>query len=393
MSSDAPTPPSTPPNTPEARRAGGILTIDLDALAANWRLYADAVASSGAEAAAVVKASSYGLGIHRAAPALLKAGCTSFYVATIEEGIELRAILGPQGESGATISVFDGLMDGAERDFTEFGLVPVLNSLGEVDAWRAFCTGVGEALPAQLHVDTGMSRLGLDEGELKRVTGNPDHLTGLRIDYVVSHLASAEEPDNPTNAQQRERFRAVLAALPGARGSFANSSGVFLGADYHFDQVRPGAALYGVNPTPGKPNPMAQVIRLQGKILQTRTIDTPQGVGYGSTHRASEGTRIATLAAGYADGYLRSLSNAGEVFIGEHRAPVVGRVSMDLITVDVTGIPQELTRPGQLADIIGPLNPVDRVADAAGTIGYEILTSLGARYHRVYVGSEESETR
>lgn len=384
-----PPPTTTPPDTPEARRAGGILTIDLDALASNWRLFRDKATSSGAEAAAVVKASSYGLGIHRAAPVLAKAGCKTFYVATIEEAIELRAILGPPGEGGGTIFVFDGLMDGAERDFTEHDLVPVLNTLGEVDAWRAFCSGVGEALPCALHVDTGMSRLGLDERELKHMTDSPERITELNLKWLVSHLVSAEEPDNPTNAAQLECFRAALKSFRPAKGSFANSSGTFLGPQYHFDQVRPGAALYGVNPTPGRPNPMAQVVHLQGKILQTRVIDTPQGVGYGSTHQAVGGTRIATIAAGYADGYLRSLSNSGDVFIGSHRAPVIGRVSMDLITVDVTHIPSELTHPGQLADLIGLNNPVDHVADNAGTIGYEILTSLGNRYHRVYVGGED----
>jgi alanine racemase len=369
----------------QARRAGGVLTIDLDALAANWTFYRDQVKTSGAEASAVVKAQSYGLDANHVAPALMRAGCRSFFVATIAEGIELRAVLGPD----AIIRVLNGLMDGTERDFTDHTLIPVLNSLGEVDAWRAFCAGLGRPLSCGLHVDSGMGRLGLDEGELKRLTDNFEHLTGVKLDLILSHLASSEDTDNPYNAQQLARFKNALQRLPAAPACFANSSGVFLGPDYHFDLVRPGAALYGINPTPNLPNPMRQVVRLQGKILQTRTIDTPQGVGYGSTHHAQKNTRIATIAAGYADGYLRSLSNAGDVFIGEHRAPIVGRISMDLITVDVTHIPEQLTRPGQLADLIGPLNPVDDVATKAGTIGYEILTSLGGRYHRVYVGGRE----
>jgi len=366
----------------EARRAGGLLTIDLDALAANWKLYAAQVKPSKAEAAAVVKAQSYGLDAAHVAPALMNAGCASFYVATIAEGMELREILGPS----VTIYVLGGLLDGTERDFTAHNLAPILNSLGEINAWRAFCSGLGQALACGLHVDSGMARLGLDEREFNHLADNLEHLIGLKLDLVVSHLACSEEPDNPYNAQQLARFKAMLSRLPATRASFANSSGVFLGPDYHFDQVRPGAALYGVNPTPNQPNPMAQVVRLQAKILQTRTIDTPQGVGYGSTHRAAERERISTLAAGYADGYLRSLSNAGDVYIGEHKAPIIGRVSMDLITVDVTHVPEPLTRPGQLADLIGPLNPVDAVAAKAGTIGYEILTALGGRYHRVYVG-------
>ena len=373
-------------NSPEARRAGGVLTIDLDALTANWKRYSALAGASNSDAAAVVKAQSYGLDAAHVAPALARAGCTAFYVASISEGIALRAALGPNMGSGPTISVFNGLMDGAERDFTEHDLVPVLNTLGEVDAWRAFCTGVGTPLACSLHIDTGMSRLGLDEREFNQLADNPEHLTGLKLNFVLSHLASAEEPDNTYNAQQLARFKTARARLPAARASLANSSGAYLGAAYLFDQVRPGAALYGVNPTPYQANPMAQVVRLQAKILQTRTIDTPQGVGYGSTHRAVGCERIATIAAGYADGYLRSLSNAGDVYIGEHKASVVGRVSMDLITVDVTHIPEDLTRPGQLVDLIGPNNPVDAVAAKAGTIGYEMLTSLGARYHRKYVG-------
>jgi len=367
-------------NTPKSRRAGAVLSIDLDALADNWRLFRDLCAPSKAEAAAVVKACAYGLGVDRAAPALMQAGCKTFFVASIDEAIELRSILGP----APTIHVFYGLMEGAERDFVEFDLVPVLNTLGEVGAWRAFCSGSGESRPCDLHIDTGMSRLGLDNQELTSLVDNPDQLDGLNLNMAMSHLASAEEADNLTNAQQLGKFQAALKHINPAHASLANSSGAFLGPDYHFDLVRPGIALYGSNPTPNQPNPMAQVIRLQAKVLQVRTIDTRQGVGYGSTHQAVPGVRLATIAAGYADGYPRSLSNTGDVYFGEFRAPVVGRVSMDLITVDVTKIPEPLCRPGQLADLIGPLNSVDDVADKAATIGYELLTQLGSRYHRVY---------
>jgi alanine racemase len=371
-------------NTPEARRAGAVLTIDLDALVANWQFYADKVKPSGSEAAAVVKAQSYGLDAGHLAPALAKAGCETFYVATVDEGILLRNVLGP----GLAIHVLNGLMDGAEREFIAHNLVPVLNSLGDIDAWRAFCNAVGKPLACCLHVDTGMSRLGLDEREFNQVAENPEHLAGLKLAYVLSHLAISEEPDNPYNARQLSKFKAMLARLPRTRASFANSSGVLLGPEYHFDQVRPGVALYGVNPTPHVTNPMKQVVRLQAKILQTRTIDTPQGVGYGATHQAVERERIATIATGYADGYPRSLSSVGDAYIGELKAPIIGRISMDLTTIDVTHIPEPLTRPGQLVDLIGPHNTVDDVAAKAGTVGYEILTSLGARYHRIYVGGE-----
>ncbi len=366
-------------DTPEFRRAGAILTIDLDALTANWRVFAQNVKG---EAAAVVKASAYGLGVERAAPALLAAGCKIFFVATIDEGIMLRNILGPT----PAIHIFNGLMAGTQHDFAHHGLTPVLNTLSEVELWRTFCAAHDVPLPCNLHIDTAMSRLGLDEGELRILGERPETLMELKLDFVLSHLASAEDPENPTNVRQLERFRTALTLTPGARASLANSSGTFLGPEYHFDLVRPGAALYGVNPTPSRPNPMAQVVRAQGKILQVRTIDTPRGVGYGSTYEATAGAKIATVCVGYADGYHRCLSNVGYVYVGEHEVPVVGRVSMDLITIDVTQVSDTHAHSGALVDLIGPHNPVDRLAAQAGTIGYEILTSLGPRYHRVYVG-------
>jgi len=375
--------------TPEARRAGAILTIDLAALTANWRLYAQKVSASGAKSGAVIKAGAYGLDMAYTAPALQAAGCRTFFVATIQEGIELRKILGSISKTAPSIHVFNGLMDGTERDFTAHHLTPVLNSLGNVDAWRAFCADGGQAFACDLHVDTGMVRLGLDAADMAQITDDPKRLGGLNLDVVLSHLAHAEITDSPHNAQHLKRFRQALKHLTPARASLANSSGVFLGTDYHFDLIRPGAALYGVNPTPNTANPMAQVVRLQGKILQVRTIDTPQGVGYGATHQAARGARLATLSVGYADGYPRHLSNAGHVYFGEHRASIVGRVSMDLITVDVSNLPEDRTQPGMMADLIGPHNPVDDVAAEAGTIGYELLTQLGSRYHRLYTGGQE----
>jgi len=374
-------------NTPEARRAGALLTIDLDALKANWRT-CDAQTADTVETAAVVKAAAYGIGADQAAQALRDAGCKTFFVATIDEGIRVRNALG----DGPAIHIFNGLMDGAERDYTHHGLIPVLNSLSEIDAWRAYCTGLGEPLACDLHIDTGMSRLGLPSDEMQKVIDNPDHLTHLKLDSILSHLTVSEITDHPNNAEQLAAFQDVLRHMPRARASFANSSAIFLSPQYHFDMTRPGVALYGVNPTPGQlnpqANPMAQVVRLQAKILQVRTIDTPQTVGYGATHTAQGLERIATVSMGYADGYSRSLSNAGMAYIGDHKAPVVGRVSMDLITLDVSTVPEDLCRVGMLVDMIGPNNPVDDVAARAGTIGYEVLTSLGSRFHRVYLNEE-----
>ena len=360
---------------------GAILTIDLDAIAANYRLLRGRLA--GAACAAVVKADAYGLGMEHVAPALARAGCETFFVAHIDEGIELRRLLPDAG-----IHVFNGLHAGCEPVFAEHRLVPVLNSLGDIEAWARFCgrAGASPFPPADIHLDTGMTRLGLPPDEVDVLAGEPDRLGSIDVAYVLSHLACADEPGHGLNRRQVDAFRKARGALAAGAASLANSSGIFLGPDYHFDLARPGAALYGVAPVPGESNPMAQVVRLQGKILQVRDVDTPQTVGYGATHRIARRGRIATVAVGYADGYLRSLSNSGGANFGDIRVPVVGRVSMDLITLDVSDLPHRTARPGDLVDLIGPHNPVDRLAADAGTIGYEILTSLGSRYHRVYKG-------
>ncbi|MGF1608222.1 MAG: alanine racemase, partial [Kiloniellales bacterium] len=338
----------------------------------------------GVPAAPVVKADAYGLGAARVGPALARAGAQSFFVAQIDEGIALRKALADDWPD-AGIAVLVGPLPGAERDFLEHNLLPVLNSLEEVDRWRALAARDGRPLQALLHIDSGMSRLGLPPDEVDLLADDPGRLQGITLGCVMSHLACAEAAGNPMNRRQREAFVAVRARLPAAPASLANSSGIFLGPDYHFDLARPGAALYGVNPTPTKPNPMVQVIRLQGKILQARTIDAPQSVGYGAAHRARAATRVATVGVGYADGYLRSLSNRGTAFIEGQRVAVIGRVSMDLITLDVTALPEQATRPGTLVELIDPERGPDALAEQAGTIGYEILTALGRRYHRIYL--------
>ncbi len=352
-----------------------LLTIDLGAIAANYRLLADRAAP--AEAAAAVKADGYGLGLEPVVRTLTRAGCRTFFVATVEEGIELRALL-PE----AAICVLNGLIAGIPAEFSAHNLIPVLNDLGQVDAWRRRGRDNAPA-PAVLHLDTGMARLGLPPQELDMLADDPGRLKGIRLFLVMSHLACADEPDHPMNRQQRDRFAAALARLPAAPASLAASSGIFLGPDYRFDMVRPGVCLHGVNPRPGQRNPMAPVVRLQAKILQIRDVDTPQTVGYGATHRFAGPTRVATVAAGYADGYLRSLSGRGTAHLGGFPVPVVGRVSMDLITLDVTRVPE--ARPGDMVDLIGPHHDVDALAAEAGTIGYEILTALGRRYRRHYV--------
>jgi alanine racemase len=367
-------PPSDWPSASD--RAGAILEIDLDAVAANWRRLGAEVGPS-VRCAAVVKADSYGLGMERVAPALAAAGCRLFFVATLDEGLTLRRRL-PEAE----IAVFNGLVPGAADAFIESRLMPVLNDLGQIARWRAEASG---AL-AMLHVDTGMARLGLPPQELTVLAAEPERLAGVTLAGILSHLACADEAAHPLNAAQRDAFAAALAALPKAPASLAASSGSFLGPSYRFDFVRPGAALYGVNPTPGRPNPMRQVVHLKGRILQTRDVDRGMTVGYGAAHRMDRPGRIATIAVGYADGWLRAASHRGSARIADRRAPVIGRISMDLLTLDVTGIAPRLTEPGSFVDLLDDEYGVDEAAAAAGTIGYEILTALGRRYARVYRG-------
>lgn len=351
-----------------------ILHIDLAAIAENWRLLA-ARAAPGA-VAGVVKANAYGLGADKVAPALRAAGCRHFFVAHLAEGIALRETLG----SGPMIAVLNGFAPGADGDAA---LVPVLNSLGDVLAHAAAGRSAGQARRALLHLDTGMARLGLDAVEQARLVADHSLLAGLDLLYVMTHLACADEPDHPLNAEQAARFDRACSVLPKFKRSFANSSGLFLGADYASDLARPGCALYGINPTPGLPNPLRQVLRLEAPVLQIREIPAGASVGYGASFMVARPSRIATIAVGYADGYLRSLSGQGGAAYRGLMLPLVGRVSMDLITLDVTDVPGLV--PGDAVTLIGGAAPSpDDLAARAGTIGYEILTSLGARYRRAY---------
>lgn len=357
-----------------------ILTVDLDALAANYQLLQQRAAP--AQCAAVVKADGYGLGVGPVGRTLHAAGCTRFFVAHLDEAATLREALGGAASTGE-IAVLNGLMPGQEKAFRDYNLMPTLNDLGQVAQWSEECRANG-AHPSILHLDTGMCRLGLPPEEQQTLFDDPQRLDGLSLTCIMSHLACADTPDHPLNRQQQVDFAAAIKRLPKVDASLAASSGIFLGPDWHFDMVRPGVSLYGVAPTPGEPNPMAPVVKLSGKIIQIRHVDAPQTVGYGATHRFTGPTRVATVAAGYADGYLRSLSGRASASIGGITVPVVGRVSMDLITLDISNAPA--AQPGDMIDLIGTSFDVDAAADAAGTIGYEILTSLGRRYQRHYVG-------
>ena len=364
---------------PAAEGALSRLTIDLGAVRRNYRRLLERL--GGVPCAGVVKADGYGLGAERVAPALWDEGCRVFFVATLEEAVRLRPAV-----PDATVCCLNGLLPGTEPVFVEHRIVPVLNALDQVARWRGFGDTAGRKPPAILHVDTGMNRLGLGEDEWQRVLEAPDVLDGVDWLYLISHLASADEPDAPSNARQLARFRQVRQRLPhGMKASFANSSGIFLGPDYHFDMARPGIALYGGRPNGRDPNPLECPVRIEGRILQIRTIRAGIAVGYGGSWTSPRESRIATVAAGYADGYLRSLSGVGTVALGGRSCPVVGRVSMALITVDVTDVPSAEAFPGAFVEVLGPSVTPDDAADAAGTIGYELLTSLGRRYARHYV--------
>jgi alanine racemase len=352
-------------------RAGVILEIDLGGIVANWRQLA--ALASPAQCGAVVKANGYGLGAAEVSQALAAAGCRTFFVATLDEGIALRDALGPRPE----IAVFNGPPTGTAGDFAAHALVPVLNHPGQIAEW-AEATAHHRAI---LHVDTGMARLGLSEREFAELTCSAPR---GRWRAVMSHLACADQPDDPLNERQRRRFAAAAARLRSVAASLAASAGIFLGAAYHFDLVRPGAALYGINPQPGQPNPMRQVVRLTAKILQIRQIDRGETVGYGAAHIMQAPGRVATVAIGYADGWLRSLSRRGSGLIAGVRVPVVGRISMDLATFDVSAVPEALAHPGATIELLGDGYGVDDAAADAGTIGYELLTRLGARCHRRY---------
>ena len=367
-------------------RNGAVLRIDLPALRANYRLLKSKLGI--AQCGAAVKADAYGLGAVPVAQALYAENCRHFFVAHLEEAIALR----PHLASDAQIIVMHGSPVGYEAEFLQYQCLPVLNSTQQIAAWKALAQQQQRALPALLQVDTGMARMGLSTQEIDAWQNDSQFLAGIDVQYLMSHLASAEDQANPMNRAQLAKFTQLRALLPGVKASLANSSGIFLGSDFHFDLARPGAALYGVAPVAGQANPLQAVAHLQGRIIQTREIPAGTGVGYGSTWRSTQIARIATVAVGYADGWMRSLSNRGIAHIAGQEVPMVGNVSMDTITLDVSCVAAEHLQPGALVDLISATNTVDAVAAKAHTIGYEILTSLGARYERHYSDNQSVKT-
>jgi alanine racemase len=360
--------------------AGLVLTIDLGALAANWKHLAEL--SRPAECAAVVKADAYGIGIEAAVPALVAAGCRTFFVALPEEGRRMR-----QAAPDAAIYVLNGFLPDWAESFHAASLRPVLNTFAAILAWSELFPGK----PSAVQVDTGMNRLGLTLHEALELARRPDLLEKAAPRLIMSHLATADEPASAMNPAQLALFREIRAEFPGLPASLANSAGIHLGPDYHFDLVRPGIALYGAEFSPHRA-PLANVVTATARILQVRDAAAGETVGYGAAKRLEEDTRIAILSAGYADGYHRLAGSSDTrpgafAWVRGRQAPLLGRVSMDLMAMDVTGIAP--ASEGDQVELFGPNVPIDAVARAAGTIGYELLTQLSHRAARVYLNASE----
>jgi alanine racemase len=367
-------------NGPET---GATLTVDLDAIADNWqaltrRLFA-------VECGAVVKANAYGLGLEPVTARLVKAGCKTFFVADVAEGRRARSQT-PE----AAIYVLNGFAPEAAQAFGDLDLRPVINSTVELAEWDAFVAAQGWRGGAAIHVNTGMNRLGMPTEEAAALALRLQQ-ENHGITLLMSHLACAEVQDHPLNASQIRLFRELRMLYHGVPASLANSSGIFLGDTAHFDLARPGAALYGINPTPGRDNPMRNVLTLTGRVLQVRKVPQGESVGYGAAWNAKRASRIAVAACGYADGLLRAGSGldrkaGGSAIVAKKRCPIVGHISMDLACIDVTDLPDNAVRRGDAATFIGEKLPIDEVATAAGTIGYEVLVRLGLRSHVAYRG-------
>jgi alanine racemase len=375
--------------SPEANQAAalaaanGVLTIDLDAIVANWRKLEKTAVP--AECAGVIKADAYGCGTGPVARALASAGCNTFFVATLDEARAARAAV-----PSAAIYVLNGFFQNTAEAYAKIDCRPVIGDLHELAEWDVFCRRSGWRGGAAIHIDTGMHRLGLTITEalglIPRINAG-DH----GITLVMSHLASAEQLHNPVNARQLAAFREIASVFTGVPASLANSSGIYLGPQFQFDVVRPGAALYGVNPTPEADNPMQPVVELKARIVQIRSVERGETVGYGGTWTARRPTRLAIVATGYADGYFRAASasdgtRGAEVVVAGKRCPIAGRISMDLMAVDITDLPHNIARRGHMVTLIGEGITVDELAHHFGTIGYEVLTSLGRRYARIYKG-------
>ncbi len=355
-------------------------TVRLGAVQRNYKSIVNCVKHG--QVAAAIKADGYGLGAVAIAQALWLAGCREFFVAQLDEGIVVRKAL-----PHATINVLSGLMPGTERQMIEYRLTPTIISLQQLKLWQQQAYHLGTTIAAGLHIDSGMHRTGLPTKELALLLEQPERLNGVSLNHVISHLASADHPGSAQPEQQLQHFQHCIQALPAARTSIANSAGIYRGSEFHLDFVRPGIALYGGNPQPAQPNPMEATVALEAPILQIVNVSRGDSIGYGASYTADSAATHAIIAAGYADGVLRSASGTGQVAIGNQRCPIVGRISMDVTTVDVTAIPNHLLYPGAPVEFIGNNISLDDAAAAAGTISYEMLTGIGNRFKRHYTQS------
>lgn len=362
--------------------SNGLLTIDIGALRHNY-ITLQSLAPT-AELAAVVKANAYGIGADKAAPALYNAGCRLYFVALFHEAIALRNLL----PRDALVYVLNGLLPSQEQLCAQLEIRPVLNSIAQINRWNAQAQALGRKLHAAVQIDSGMSRLGLSAQELETLKSSLDPLNQLEIDFVMSHLACADEPDHPQNAGQHENFKTAASVFGNVKQCFSNSGGLFLGEVFHKSIIRPGISLYGVSPVRGLQTALKSVVALNASVIQTRRVKAGTTIGYGANFVAPTDMTLATIAAGYADGLPRSLSNRGAAYFKGKRLPIVGRVSMDSIILDVSTLNDDELQLGDMVELIGPNQSLDDLADAAGTIAYEILTSLGKRYKRQYLGTE-----
>jgi alanine racemase len=365
----------------------GIVTIDLGAIADNW-CFLDAYIGSANVCGAVVKADAYGLGLEPVATSLLKVGCRLFFVATVVEAKELRTYLPIACEIVVLGGLSHDIEGGCSSDWEDYGLTPVLFTVEHVSRWLAFCSNMESNLPSAIKVDTGMHRLGVQPNELQKLLGS-GALKALSPRYMMSHFACADQPEHPLNLQQISCFEACLekvkAQIPSIKLSLCNSSGIFLNKSIHYDVVRPGIALYGANPTPVSNNPMKSVVQIQLPVMQCKVISEGASVGYGAEFIAQRETVIAVVFGGYADGLMRSLAHSGFAFLSGHKIPLIGRLSMDSMIFDVTDLGPSIIDSASCIEIVGESQTIDDLAAMAGTIAYEMLTSLGGRYHRRYI--------
>ncbi|UTO28017.1 alanine racemase [Bartonella harrusi] len=355
-----------------------VATINVSAIVANYTTLSQRV--SPTECSAVVKANAYGLGVNKIAPALYQAGCRTFFVAKIEEALHLKTIL----PSNVTIIVLNGILHKTGGLMAEAGIIPVLNSWNAIEEWQIVCQKKDKRFPAIVQIDTNMNRLGLDKQEVQKLIKQPTLFEKAEIKYILSHLSNGEDNTHLSNYTQLATFKTILAQLPACKVSFANSGGIFLGNDFYFDLVRPGIALYGVDPRGKRSTPLKPVLKLEAQVLQSSSVEAGCPVGYGETFITHRPSTLLTISIGYADGLPRILSNKGSVYFNGNKLPIVGRISMDSIIVDATDLHKK-PQKGDWVELIGAHQTLEKLSTDADTIPNEILTSLGSRYKRIYI--------